>query len=134
MSRASVAIVAALIRDAEGRVLLVRKAGTRAFMQPGGKREVGEDDLAALDRELAEEIGCNMIAGSAVAMGDFVASAANEADRDVAAAVYAVAIAGTAQPYAEIEEILWVDPRHLPDIDLAPLSRDHVLPLASVSK
>lgn len=115
-------------------MLLVRKAGTRAFMQPGGKREVGEDDLAALDRELAEEIGCNMIAGSAVAMGDFVASAANEADRDVAAAVYAVAIAGTAQPYAEIEEILWVDPRHLPDIDLAPLSRDHVLPLASVSK
>lgn len=134
MSRASVAIVAALIRDAEGRVLLVRKAGTRVFMQPGGKREVGEDDLAALDRELAEEIGCNMIAGSAVAMGDFVAPAANEADRDVAAAVYAVAIAGTAQPYAEIEEILWVDPRHLPDIDLAPLSRDHVLPLASVSK
>lgn len=83
MSRASVAIVAALIRDAEGRVLLVRKAGTRVFMQPGGKREVGEDDLAALDRELAEEIGCNMIAGSAVAMGDFVAPAANKADRDL---------------------------------------------------
>ena len=31
---------------------------------------------------------------------------------------------------AEIEEILWVDPRRLPDIDLAPLSRDLVLPWA----
>jgi 8-oxo-dGTP diphosphatase len=130
VSRPPIAIVAALIRDAEGRVLLVRKAGTRAFMQPGGKREVGEDDLAALDRELAEELGCSIVAGSAVALGDFLAPAANEADRDVAATVYAVAIAGTAQPLAEIEEILWVDPRRLPDIDLAPLSRDLVLPWA----
>ena len=43
-------IVTALIRDARGHVLLVRKANTRAFMQPGGKREPGEDDLAALRR------------------------------------------------------------------------------------
>ena len=32
-------IVAALIRDEAGRVLLVRKRGTAAFMQPGGKRD-----------------------------------------------------------------------------------------------
>ena len=30
-------IVAALVQDEERRVLLVRKKGTRAFMQPGGK-------------------------------------------------------------------------------------------------
>ena len=132
MTRPTVAIVAALIRDAEGRVLLVRKTGTRAFMQPGGKREAGEDDLAALERELTEELGCRLIVGSASSIGYFRAVAANEPDRDVAAAVYAVAVEGTARPLAEIAEILWVDPYHLPDIELAPLTRDHVLPLSRV--
>ena len=48
----AIEVVAALIRNEHGHVLLVRKQGTRAFMQPGGKREPGEDDLAALAREL----------------------------------------------------------------------------------
>jgi 8-oxo-dGTP diphosphatase len=50
-------IVAALIRDDAGRVLLVRKRGTAAFMQPGGKRDPGEDDVTALAREIDEELG-----------------------------------------------------------------------------
>jgi 8-oxo-dGTP diphosphatase len=32
----TIEVVAALIRDEAGRVLLMRKRGTRAFMQPGG--------------------------------------------------------------------------------------------------
>jgi hypothetical protein len=32
----TIEIVAALIRDGAGRMLLVRKRGTTAFMQPGG--------------------------------------------------------------------------------------------------
>ena len=35
-------IAVALARDRHGRVLLVRKHGTAAFMQPGGKIEPGE--------------------------------------------------------------------------------------------
>src|ERR1700686_5285370 len=48
-------IVAALVQDETRRVLLVRKKGTRAFMQPGGKLHDAEPHLAALQRELAEE-------------------------------------------------------------------------------
>jgi 8-oxo-dGTP diphosphatase len=47
MSENVISVVAALIRDEAGRVLLVRKRGTKAFMQPGGKRDSGESDLAA---------------------------------------------------------------------------------------
>ena len=61
----TVSIVAALIRDEAGRVLLVRKRGTLAFMQPGGKRDPGEDDTTALARELHEELGCRLVPGSA---------------------------------------------------------------------
>jgi len=45
-------IAAALIEDGEGRLLLIRKAGTEWFMQAGGKIEDGESPLAALRREL----------------------------------------------------------------------------------
>jgi 8-oxo-dGTP diphosphatase len=39
-------IVAAVALDAAGRTLLVRKSGTAAFMQPGGKPDPGEAPLA----------------------------------------------------------------------------------------
>jgi 8-oxo-dGTP pyrophosphatase MutT (NUDIX family) len=50
-------IAAALIDNEAGQLLLVRKNGTPWFMQAGGKIEDGESALAALRRELGEEIG-----------------------------------------------------------------------------
>jgi len=41
-------IAAALLTDARGRLLLVRKRGTAWFMQPGGKIEPGEQPFDAL--------------------------------------------------------------------------------------
>ena len=130
MSETVIAIVAALIRDPAGRVLLVRKRGTAAFMQPGGKREPGEDDVTALARELDEELGCRVVTGSARRLGEFVAPSANEPGFSVRAAVYAVDVTGAIAPRAEIEDIAWIDPTALPTLALAPLTRDHVLPLA----
>ena len=126
-------IVAALIRDATGRVLLVRKRGTAAFMQPGGKRDAGENDVVALARELDEELGCRVVPGSIASLGVFQCQAANETDRQVHAAVYAVDVTGAIAARAEIDEILWIDPVSPPDIPLAPLTRDHVLPLARIA-
>jgi 8-oxo-dGTP diphosphatase len=127
---APIRIVAALIRDDAGRVLLVRKRGTAAFMQPGGKRDPGEDDVTALARELDEEIGCRVVAHSVASLGTFECQAANEPDRRVHAAVYAVDVTGAVAARAEIDEIVWIDPASPPDIHLAPLTRDHVLRLA----
>jgi 8-oxo-dGTP diphosphatase len=131
MTDSVIRIVAALIRDQAGRVLLVRKRGTAAFMQPGGKRDPGEDDVTALAREIDEELSCRVVPGSAAPLGHFDCVAANEPGRRVQAAVYAVDVEGSVVPRAEIDEIVWVDPAALPDIHLAPLTRDHVLPLAA---
>jgi 8-oxo-dGTP diphosphatase len=127
----TICVVAALIRDDLGRMLVVRKRGTAAFMQPGGKRDAGEDDLTALDRELGEELGCRMVPGSARSLGQFDCAAANEPGWRVRASVYAVNVCGAVLPQAEIAEILWIDPVAPASIVLAPLTRDHVLPLAS---
>ena len=130
MSERIISVVAALIRDNDGRVLLVRKRGTAAFMQPGGKRDAGESDVAALSREIVEELGCRVRENSAQALGVFDCQAANEPGFQVRAAVYAVDVEGAIKPQAEIDSVVWVDPRALPDLHLAPLTRDHVLPLA----
>jgi 8-oxo-dGTP diphosphatase len=125
-------IVAALIRDDTGRVLLVRKRGTKAFMQPGGKLDAGEDDITALSREILEELGCVLDPESVLPLGAFDAVAANEPGFRVEANLYRVDVTGEISPSREIDEAIWVDPASPPDIHLAPLTRDHVLPLASL--
>jgi 8-oxo-dGTP diphosphatase len=130
MTAQTIEIVAAMIRDEQGRVLLVRKRGTRAFMQPGGKRDAGEDDATALARELYEELGCDVAHGSVRPLGEFIAPSANEPGWTVRAAVYAVDVIGAIAPRAEIEEICWIDPFGTHGMTLAPLTRDHVLPIA----
>ena len=131
MEADAIKVVAALIRDDAGRVLLVRKRGTTAFMQPGGKRDPGEDDIAALAREIAEELGCCVVRDSVQPLGEFDAVAANEPGRRVQACLYAVEVSGDVEPNREIDATIWVDPSTPPDIPLAPLTRDHVLPLVA---
>jgi 8-oxo-dGTP diphosphatase len=127
----TIKVVAALIRDHAGRVLLVRKRGTKAFMQPGGKLDAGEDDMAALSREISEELGCVVVPASVRSLGAFEAVAANEPGFRVQANLYHVDVTGEISPNQEIDEAIWIDPVSPPDIHLAPLTRDHVLPLAS---
>ena len=131
MVAGTIEIVAALIRDDAGRVLLVRKRGTTAFMQPGGKRDAGEDDAAALVREIGEELGCCPVRDSIQPLGEFDAISANEPGFRVRASLYGIDVTGEISPQAEIDAMVWIDPVAPPDIPLAPLTRDHVLPLAA---
>ena len=123
-------IVAAVIRDAEGRVLMVRKRGAEVLQQPGGKRDADDrDDLHTLARELHEELGCTMLREGARWMGCFGAPAANEPGHMVEAEVYEVRVEGTIEARAEIEEIRWIDPAATGDVLIARLSREQILPL-----
>ena len=125
---AVIRIVAAVAIDEAGRVLLVRKRGTTAFMQPGGKPEAGETPIAALARELLEEVGCT-VEHPTSHLGIFRAPAANEPDTIVEADLYRVNLIGVPRPLEEIDELRWIDPKQPGAITLAPLTRDHVLPM-----
>ena len=122
-------IAAAIITDPHGRCLLVRKAGSTVFMQAGGKLEAGESALDALSRELREEIGIELDESAAEYLGVFRAEAAHEANTLVSAAVFALETAAEIEPHGEIEELLWIDRLDGISVELAPLSRDELLPL-----
>lgn len=121
-------IAAGLLVGPDGRVLLVRKRGTTAFMQPGGKIEPGEAPKAALARELGEELALGYPPDAPVYLGRFAAPAANEADAIVVAEVFRLAVADELEPQAEIEEIRWIDPADPGPLEMAALTRDHILP------
>jgi len=127
----TIRIAAAIIDDADGRLLLVRKAGTFWFMQAGGKIEPGETPLHALQRELLEEVGLALNDDEARYIGQFSSPAANEAGHVVQADIFHVRARPPLAVGAEIEEAVWVDLLEAEPMPLAPLTRTHVLPLAS---
>jgi 8-oxo-dGTP pyrophosphatase MutT (NUDIX family) len=122
-------IAAALLIGADGRTLLVRKRGTQAFMQPGGKIEAGEPAVDALARELEEELGLRINPASAGYLGSFAAPAANEPGYEVRCELFEVRIDVDVMPAAEIEEVLWISAHSHPDLNLAPLTRESILPI-----
>jgi 8-oxo-dGTP diphosphatase len=128
-NRPIVRIAAAVIRDDGGYFLLVRKRGTAAFMQAGGKIEPGEEPLAALQRELDEELGLTVAATDVTYLGRFEADAANEPGHLVLAELFDVRATTPTAAAAEIAEVAWVHPSDGDLPLLAPLTREHVLKL-----
>jgi len=120
--------ISAVILDGSGHMLLVRKHGSAIFIQPGGKPEPGESALETLARELDEELGVVLVEGSAVRLGGFEDEAVHEVGWRIRTETWIVSIAGTPAASGEIAELRWVDPVSPGDLNIAPLSRHHILP------
>lgn len=118
-----------VLRDNAGRMLVVRKRGTRVFMQPGGKIDAGETPSQALQREVYEELGVTLDVDSFTWLSREHAVAANEANTQVVADVFTVA--NTHWPAftltAEIEEAHWLEAQD--DVPLAALTKEKIIPL-----
>ena len=127
----TIRIAAALIDGRDGRLLLVRKSGTRWFMQAGGKIEPGESPAAALCRELTEEIGIVVDPAQLRYLARVTCPAANEAGHQVDADIFHLRLDGVPAVASEIEEAVWVTPAAAATMSLAPLTREHILPLAA---
>lgn len=127
----TIRVSAAVITDAAGRRLLVRKSGTTAFMQPGGKPEPGETPDETLVRELHEELGLCLALTDLEALGEYSAAAANEPGFVVVADVFRVDIGDQIpEVSAEIEELRWVTRAEASRIEVAPLAATYFLPEA----
>ncbi len=130
MNAPVIEVVAALVSRADGHTLLVRKRGTRAFMNPGGKPEPGEAHVDALRRELHEELGLRIAPDRLRPLGTFTTAAANEPGHRLVAHAFALRLCDESPvAAAEIAEARWLDPSAPFDVTIAPLAAEHLLPL-----
>lgn len=99
-----------VVRD--GALLVARSAGSDAFYVPGGKVEPGETEVAALVREMREELAVELDPLSVAPLTVVHAPAHGRyADRTVRLACFTASTAeGSPSPRAhgEVEEIRWV--------------------------
>lgn len=124
-------VSAAVVVDGAGRTLLVRKRGTERFMAPGGKPEAGETAAEALARELHEELGVVVDPAGLDYLGRFESDAANEPGFRVVAEAFALTLdPASVTAAAEIAEARWLTAAEAQALPLAPLSTEHLLPLA----
>jgi 8-oxo-dGTP diphosphatase len=126
MPREIVKVGLAVVRD--GCLLLVRKRGSDCLILPGGKPERGEDDLTALSREIDEELGCTLNAQRIRYLGTFRDRAAGLADTEVVVKLYAATLVGDPIPQAEIEQLIWFNPRTDAGTELAPSLTNSIVP------
>jgi 8-oxo-dGTP diphosphatase len=127
--RADFVVAAVVLRDDEGRVLVVRKRGTSRYMLPGGKIEPDETAAEAAVRELREEVGAELDPSALVLLGEWTAPAANEPGHSVHGHIYAHPWVEGLAVRAEIDDLLWLHPDEmLRRDDLAPLLVTRVLP------
>ncbi|MBE0503199.1 MAG: NUDIX domain-containing protein [Desulfuromonadales bacterium] len=115
--------VVACIIDHDDRVLLTRR-GVPPFhglwIMPGGKIEHGETILAALHREVQEEVGIEIMATGLIDVYEHVANADNP-DHFVILYYRASPLSFDLRPDGiECSEAIWCTAAALPDYDLAP--------------
>jgi 8-oxo-dGTP diphosphatase len=121
--RARKLVVAGLIIGDDRRILITqRRADQPLPLQwefPGGKVELGESPVAALVRELEEEIGVTVAVGP---IWDVLFHA--YPTFDIVMLVYSCRILDGTQPRAvEVADLRWVEPPHLPEWDILPADR-----------
>jgi 8-oxo-dGTP diphosphatase len=115
-------VVAGLIIGDDGRVLITQRRADQSLpLQwefPGGKVEAGEAPVAALVRELREEIGVEVAVGR---IWDVLFHAYPAFD--LVMLVYACRIVDGEPRAVEVADLRWVAPGELPSWDILPADR-----------
>lgn len=105
----------AWIHIKERQELGTRSKGKDTYYLPGGKREAGESDWQALEREINEELSVRLLQQSVNFVGQFCAQAHGKPEGVmVRMSCYAGEYDGTLAANTEIDELVWLkhDDRH----------------------
>ena len=116
--------VRGVVRDEDGRILLLRHTYTPGWHFPGGGVEPGETPADALARELREEAGITLLE-PLVLHGAFFNAAVSNRDHVLVYLVGAHTRDDTLRDAREIAEVHFYDPRDIPE-DTTPGTRRRI--------
>lgn len=123
----------AVVRDASGRVLLVRRSDDGNWELPGGRIDVGESAAAAVVREVAEEAGVVVrvtgVAGVYSDPGHVLAYPDGDVRQQVAVTFHAIG-AGAGDPRPDGSETTaarWFEPAETGALAMHPTMRGRLL-------
>ena len=121
----------ALVTDQEGRMLAVRKKGSKYFQMVGGKLDKNEEPIETLRREFLEEINIDILQHSVRFLGKHTTEAVNEKETKVHANVFHVQLKSLNELKiaSEIEEMAWITKEDYPTYKLAHLLAEFSLPI-----
>lgn len=99
------------------------------YIIPGGKPEIGENNVECLRRELKEELNANLVSQ------EFFATYEDDAALDIGKIrmdVYLVEIDGTPKPGAEIEQLEYVEAKN--NLELGSILEKFVIPALKIRR
>ncbi len=112
-------VVAGILRDDNGRVLIAERIGDQAFAGlwefPGGKIKDGEESLSALKREIDEELGIEILQPTL-----FMSLDHDYPDRSVAIDFYLINDWSNTPEGRDGQALRWVSPDALEENYLLP--------------
>ena len=119
--------VVAVVRDDQGRVLLIHRTDNDLWAPPGGGHEIGESISETVVREVKEETGYDVevlgISGTYTNPRHVMAYDDGEVRQQFSIAFRAKLVGGSARTSTESSEVRWVDPADFPDLDMHPSIR-----------
>ncbi|MEU7909432.1 NUDIX domain-containing protein [Actinoplanes sp. NPDC049118] len=119
-----VVAVAVIVRDGEGRLLLIRRSDNGLWALPGGAQDLGESVTQAAVREVEEESGLQVeisgISGIYSNPNHVIAYDDGEVRQEFSICFHGTLVGGSLRTSSESAEVRWVDRRELDDLPMHP--------------
>lgn len=96
------------------------------YLMPGGQLE-GESDIKCLQREIQEELNCDMEVGNIKFINEYNDIAATPG-KDVMIRLYSGKLIGEPKPSSEIGALHWIGKEDLINQKVSPIIRNKIIP------
>ena len=122
--------VVAIVHDEHGRLLLIHKTDNGKWALPGGGHEIGESISDTVVREVKEETGYDVrvetITGTYTNPRHVMAYDDGEVRQQFSIAFRATLTCGEAATSSESDEVVWVAPEDISQLDMHPSMRQRI--------
>ncbi|MEU0780959.1 NUDIX domain-containing protein [Streptomyces sp. NPDC006173] len=119
--------VTAIVRDDDGRLLIIHKTDNDLWALPGGGHDIGESIGDTVVREVVEETGITVQIDSIVGLytnpEHVLAYDDGEVRQQFSICFRAHPTGGSLRTSSESKEVRWVDPADLDDLNIHPSMR-----------